>query len=84
MTDNDERQRQAVAAKIELDQTEDAFAKVREGLIDQLSRVNTEQGAYRVAMSLQMLDAVQGILMARAQDLDVIEAERTFEEAQKG
>lgn len=79
--DNDERQRQAVAAKIELDQTEDAFATVREGLIEQLGRVNTEQGAYRVAMSLQMLDAVKGVLMARAQDLDVIEAQREFEEA---
>lgn len=81
--DNDERQRQAVAAKIELDQTESAFATVREGLIDQLSRVDTEKGAYRVAMSLQMLEAVRGILFARAQDLEVIEAERKFEGALK-
>ena len=79
--DNDERQRSAVSARIEFDQHDAAFNAVNDALIAQLQNVKTENDAYRIAMSLQVLKSVRDQVLAKAQDLEVMKFEQETQEA---
>lgn len=75
---------QAVEASREYRQTQGAFDEVRDGLIEQLQSVTTQEGAYRVAMSLQVLEQVRSTLLAAAQGVTMADYEKRLSEEVQG
>lgn len=69
--DNDDLKRQGVQAQMELHETEASFKAIREGIIERMLSVKTDEEASSLVWRLQAIDAVQSDLIAKAANLEI-------------
>ncbi|MED5549866.1 MAG: hypothetical protein VX529_10965 [Pseudomonadota bacterium] len=67
----DEERRRGFEAKREYAELEAAFEAVHDAYVGQLQEVTNQDGAYRVAVGLQVLEKVKSLLMTAAANADL-------------